>query len=177
MLMALAGVSVWLGFFTARHIPYQSELWWQFTMEGDASRFLRAMVGAGCIFAIIAVAQILRPAVKRTQAVAEPEAVRLLVELSSHSDAALAFLGDKDFTFSDDGRCGPACVNVPAITAPGAIATNDSPGATAPGASVVANNPSAHNDPNRCDHRGDCDDSDDLTSSSMSTGASPLPAA
>jgi phosphatidylglycerol lysyltransferase len=106
MILALMGVAVWLGFFTSRNVPYQRELWWQFTFESDSSRFMRAAVGSGCVFAIIALAQALRPAKSRTTAKVDPEAVEKIVRLSSHADAALAFLGDKNFTLGADGRCG-----------------------------------------------------------------------
>ncbi|HEX5338055.1 MAG TPA: lysylphosphatidylglycerol synthase domain-containing protein, partial [Gallionella sp.] len=33
--------STWLGFFSYKHVEYSSELWWQFALHGDASRFLR----------------------------------------------------------------------------------------------------------------------------------------
>ena len=37
--------SMWLGFFSYKHLEYSSELWWQFTLNGDAPRFLRATLG------------------------------------------------------------------------------------------------------------------------------------
>ena len=45
MVGALAA-SVWLGLFAFKHVEYSSELWWQFELHGEASRFLRASVGA-----------------------------------------------------------------------------------------------------------------------------------
>jgi len=39
------GASLWLGFFSFRHVDYSRELWWRFAFfEGDAPRFLRASV-------------------------------------------------------------------------------------------------------------------------------------
>lgn len=38
--------AIWLGFFAHKHIPYSADLWWSFTFEGEASRGLRAAVGA-----------------------------------------------------------------------------------------------------------------------------------
>ncbi len=104
--LALAGVATWLGFLTAEDVPYNHHLWWEFTFEGDAPRFLRAMVGATCVFALIALAQGLRPTKPRHRATAEPEVVEKLVGSSVHADSALAFLGDKDFSVSDDGLAG-----------------------------------------------------------------------
>ena len=106
MLLALVGATLWLGFFAARNVPYQHQLWWQFTFEGDASRFLRAAVGAGCVIAFFALAQCLRAAKPRHRETVAAECVERLVQLSSHANAALAYLGDKEFTVSADGSCG-----------------------------------------------------------------------
>ena len=40
------GASIWLGLFAFKHVDYSRELWWQFELQGEASRFLRASVGA-----------------------------------------------------------------------------------------------------------------------------------
>jgi phosphatidylglycerol lysyltransferase len=106
MILALMAVTVWLGFFTTRHVPYQHELWWRFTFDSDASRFMRAAVGSGCVFAIIGLAQALRPSKSRKVTPVEPVVVENLVRHSSYADASLAFLDDKEFTVSADGRCG-----------------------------------------------------------------------
>jgi phosphatidylglycerol lysyltransferase len=45
VLLALAA-SLWLGFFVFKHVEYSHDLWWQFELRGDASRFLRASGGA-----------------------------------------------------------------------------------------------------------------------------------
>ena len=60
LLGGLTAVSVWLGFFTSRHVEYQNELWWQFSFEGDASRFLRAQVGVAVLLIGVMLAQWLR---------------------------------------------------------------------------------------------------------------------
>lgn len=105
-ILSLAGVTVWMGFFAARHIPYQHELWWRFALEGDASRFLRAMTGAAVVFAVVALAQSLRPAKPRQPPPApDQEAIDRLVRASDHADAVLAYLGDKQFALSPCGGC------------------------------------------------------------------------
>ncbi len=43
--MVLAG-SVWLGGFAYKKVVYSRSLWWHFAFDGDASRFLRASLGA-----------------------------------------------------------------------------------------------------------------------------------
>ena len=99
-------MAAWLGFFTSRHVSYSHDRWWQFSFNGDASGFLRALVGAAGVFVIIALAQWLRP-VKPRQAppAADMEEVERVVALSSHTASMLAFLGDKEFEFSADRRC------------------------------------------------------------------------
>ena len=106
LLLALVGVATWLGFFTSRHIGYTHDLWWQFSFDGDASRFLRALVGAAGVFLIVALAQWLRPVKPRhAPMAADIEEVQRIVALSSNTGSALAFLGDKEFEFSADRRC------------------------------------------------------------------------
>jgi len=34
--------TVWIGFFSHRHVEYAHSLWWTFAFEGDAPRMLRA---------------------------------------------------------------------------------------------------------------------------------------
>ena len=55
---ALAG-SIWLGFFAFKHVDYSDDLWWQFELDGEASRFLRASVGAGLTLLLMAVARLM----------------------------------------------------------------------------------------------------------------------
>jgi phosphatidylglycerol lysyltransferase len=48
-IMAVVGAvsaSIWLGLFAFKHVDYSHELWWQFESRAEASRFLRASVGA-----------------------------------------------------------------------------------------------------------------------------------
>ena len=56
------GASVWLGFFAFKHVDYSGELWWEFALRGEASRFLRASVGAAVVILLFGVARLVRPA-------------------------------------------------------------------------------------------------------------------
>lgn len=108
LLIGLTGVSVWLGFFTSRHVEYQDELWWQFSFEGDASRFLRAQVGVAVVLIAWLVAQFLRRTPPKDAATGQVsadqwETVERLVEAAPRSQAHLALLGDKLFHFSATG--------------------------------------------------------------------------
>lgn len=106
MMVAALAVAAWVGFYTSRHVPYQHDLWWQFTFEGDAPRFLRATVGAACVLGVLALSQALRASKHHTHIAPEPSVVDQLVRQSDQADAALAWLPDKDFTISATGGCG-----------------------------------------------------------------------
>ncbi len=41
--VATLGASVWLGLFAFKHVEYSHELWWQFELGSEASRFLRVV--------------------------------------------------------------------------------------------------------------------------------------
>jgi phosphatidylglycerol lysyltransferase len=98
--------SVWLGFFSYKHVEYSSELWWRFAFSGNAPRFLRATVGAVGVALLFAVARLLRAAPPRATELGgeEVERVRAVVARAPRTQANLALLGDKRFIFSDDGE-------------------------------------------------------------------------
>ncbi len=104
ILMILVG-SVWLGLFAFKHVGYSSQLWWQFTLRGDAPRFLRAAVGATVLLVLFAVAKLLRPAPARHErpSPAELERAGALVAGAVESSANLALLGDKALLFNAQG--------------------------------------------------------------------------
>ncbi len=97
--------SVWLGFFSYKHVEYSNDLWWKFAFSGDAPRFLRATVGALGVALLFAVARLLRPAPPQAARPGGGElaVVRTIVERSPRTQANLALLGDKRFLFSEDG--------------------------------------------------------------------------
>jgi phosphatidylglycerol lysyltransferase len=98
--------SVWLGFFTYKHVEYSNELWWQFTLYGDAPRFLRAMLGVTAIVVFFTLAKLLRPVSPKhiPSRQQDLERVRRLVLSSLETSASLALLGDKSFLFSQEGN-------------------------------------------------------------------------
>lgn len=91
--------AVWLGLFAFRHVEYANDLWWHFSLKGDAPRFMRASVGAVGLALIFAVGRLLRPAppASRTPTREEMEAIHAIVGGSPNASAQLALLGDKRF--------------------------------------------------------------------------------
>jgi len=94
--------SLWLGMFSYKHVEYSKELWWRFTLEGNAPRFLRGMVAAVAVLFFYFVVRLLRPSPGKP-AVPQKEELQPLVDVVQHSRqtyANLALLGDKAFLFS-----------------------------------------------------------------------------
>lgn len=100
------GLSIWIGLFAYKRVDYQNDLWWRFGEHSDASRFLRASLAVAVLLAGFAMSRLLRPAPARVSVqtgteLPEGEAITL----AQHTDAFLAFTGDKRFLASASGRC------------------------------------------------------------------------
>ena len=95
--MVLVGC-LWLGYFAHRDVEYANQLWWQFSYDGSAPRFLRTWL----ILAVVAVSYGLwrllsvAPASAFSKPTAEEltQAQTLLVN-AEHTQGYLALLGDK----------------------------------------------------------------------------------
>lgn len=97
--------AVWLGAFAYQHVEYQSDLWWEFTLTGDAPRYLRAMVAAFGFAVIIGLIKLLRP--NSPEISAADNEIELAKEIIVDSDRVLsnlALLGDKEILFSESRR-------------------------------------------------------------------------
>ncbi|KQQ81817.1 bifunctional lysylphosphatidylglycerol flippase/synthetase MprF [Aureimonas sp. Leaf324] len=103
--LATVMASIWLGFFAYRHVEYANTMWWDFALDADAPRFLRASVVAVAIVAAVGLdVAIHRRTEKLHRASAIPPEVAPIVAASPSTDAWLALLGDKRFLFSPDRR-------------------------------------------------------------------------
>ena len=102
--LVLGGV-LWLGFFSYKHVAYSSDLWWRFTIHGDAPRFLRASVGTIGTVMAFALRHLLRPATPETPRPTSEEIERAaaIAYESGCVDAHLATLGDKALMFGEQG--------------------------------------------------------------------------
>jgi phosphatidylglycerol lysyltransferase len=100
------GASLWLGFFSYKHVEYSDALWWRFSLRGDAPRFLRATVGAVVLLGTVAVARLLRPARPEPDLpdAATLERAATVIRGSSSAEANVALLGDKALLFSESGK-------------------------------------------------------------------------
>jgi phosphatidylglycerol lysyltransferase len=100
--MVVAG-SLWLGIFSYKNVQYSRELWWVFTLRGNAPRFLRASVGVISAALGVALWRLLRPAVHQPQWPTEEDRDTALAvaATSPRTYAYLAVLGDKQLLFND----------------------------------------------------------------------------
>ncbi len=97
----IAGTA-WLTVFSHKHIAVSQELWWQFTLRGDAPRSLRSLTGVVVLLLCVAVSALLRPRPSRLTDAGpvDMDEVDRLVRACPRSLASLALLGDKRFLFS-----------------------------------------------------------------------------
>lgn len=104
ILVALVG-TIWIGIASYRQIPYSSELWWQFSVDGDAPRMLRALLLASLTAIVFVVAKLLQPDPPRSKELDREDmnAVRRVLEGAENASANAALIGDKRFLFNDSG--------------------------------------------------------------------------
>lgn len=94
--------SFWLGVFCYKHVQYTDELWWHFSLKGDAPRFLRAMVGIMAFVLYATLVRIMRPQIPDPlpPGLEDLEKVEKLIRSSPLTYPNIALLGDKRFIFS-----------------------------------------------------------------------------
>ena len=100
------GASVWLGLFAFKHVEYSHELWWQFELGQEASRFLRASVGAAVALALVAFGRLMRPAPHETTEPtdADLEAAGAVIATQAATFPYLVYLRDKALLFDEDRK-------------------------------------------------------------------------
>lgn len=96
--------SAFAGFFAYKHVAYTSSLWWQFSLNGDAPRFLRALFGVAVLVAGLALWRLLAPSSRAANDdQVNVDQLEPALAVADHSDAFLAFTGDKKFLLADEG--------------------------------------------------------------------------
>ncbi|WP_028696849.1 bifunctional lysylphosphatidylglycerol flippase/synthetase MprF [Pseudomonas cremoricolorata] len=98
------GASIWLLLFAYQDVPYNSQLWWQFTLDADAPRALRAAMGSAVLLVIVALTWLLRTArpVIHLPDQAELQRASNILMASDQPDGGLALTGDKALLFHPD---------------------------------------------------------------------------
>jgi phosphatidylglycerol lysyltransferase len=97
------GASVWLGLFAFKHVDYSHQLWWQFELHGDASRFLRASVGAAIVLLLFGFARLIgyAPHAAPPPTEADLRDAEKVIPAQTATYANLVFLRDKAVLFDD----------------------------------------------------------------------------
>jgi phosphatidylglycerol lysyltransferase len=108
-IVSIAGAvtaSIWLGLFAFKHVAYSSELWWQFELHGETSRFLRASVGAAVAVILFAASRFAAPARHEAEPPtdADLETASTILEAQTTASAYLVYLRDKALLFDDQRR-------------------------------------------------------------------------
>jgi phosphatidylglycerol lysyltransferase len=104
--LAALGSSVWLGLFAFKHVEYSGDLWWQFALQAQVSRFLRGSVGAATVVFLFAVARLIGRAPHEAEepSDADLEAVRPIIAAQSSALAYLVYLRDKSILFDAERK-------------------------------------------------------------------------
>ena len=89
--------TVWLGFFSYKYVAYRSDLWWSYSLHGDAPRFMRGLVGLAAALLIFGVIRLLKVSPPRIEAETDLNLVKDILKRSGNSSSNLALLGDKQF--------------------------------------------------------------------------------
>lgn len=99
------GASAFIGLAIYRGVPYDNSLWWEFAYHRDASRFLRATLGAATIAIVIATYQLMHKVIPERRSISSTEMreVEAIVRASKQITSELALIGDKRFLFSQSG--------------------------------------------------------------------------
>ncbi|ROM99191.1 bifunctional lysylphosphatidylglycerol flippase/synthetase MprF [Pseudomonas brassicacearum] len=99
--LCVLGASIWLLLFAYQDVPYSHQLWWQFTLDSDAPRGLRSLLGAAVLLVVVSLTWLLRtarPVIHQPDAAELDKALKILMA-SSQPDGGLALTGDKALLF------------------------------------------------------------------------------
>lgn len=99
--LCVLGAATWLMFFAFRDVPYEHRLWWQFAVDADAPRALRAALGSGLLLAVLGLLHLLRPTPAPIHVPGEEELAKAatLIRASDQPEGGLALSGDKALLF------------------------------------------------------------------------------
>ena len=106
LFLLVVGLSTWLGVFSYRHIEYSDELWWKFSLDGDAPRFLRSLVAVSVVSCAVILYRLMthRSVKLDLPDAAAIEKARMVASQSSVTQPHLVLTGDKYLVWSDSGK-------------------------------------------------------------------------
>lgn len=102
------GASVWLMFFSYKHVEYSHDLWWTFAFHSNVSRSLRAAVlvsGLSIILVLYLWLRPTRPGFESVEGIKKKEKFDLIQPILDHCPNTycnLAFLSDKKILFNNE---------------------------------------------------------------------------
>lgn len=93
----------WIAVFSYKHLEYTTALWWDFSLEGDAPRTLRALVGSAALFLVGFGYWMITPHRPDPELPTDTEFLeaKKLLLACPRTYSALGLLRDKHFLFSD----------------------------------------------------------------------------
>ncbi|HKX41199.1 MAG TPA: bifunctional lysylphosphatidylglycerol flippase/synthetase MprF [Burkholderiaceae bacterium] len=108
-LLALGGViaaCVWVLFFAYQEVGYSNQLWWQFELDGQAPRSLRALMGIALAALAFGLWHLLRPSAGEVAQTSDADLARAaeIVRANPSPEGCYALVGDKHLMFSPSGR-------------------------------------------------------------------------
>jgi phosphatidylglycerol lysyltransferase len=98
-------LTLWIGWLSARHVPYSGDLWWTFALHGHAPRVLRASLAVLVALGAFVAAQLLRPSPPEPHdpATVDLDRARRAIAAADSSVANAALAGDKRLLFHPTG--------------------------------------------------------------------------
>lgn len=95
-------LTIWLGLFSFKQIPYSGSLWWNFSFDGDYSRFLRSLlVVLGIAGAVTYISLTRAPPIPDIPEDKILGKIRKILKTANDPRANLVLLGDKRILFND----------------------------------------------------------------------------
>ncbi len=99
MLLSLVGLSLFVGFVAHQDVDYSNQLWWDFSLHGSASRFLRASLALSILCITLVIYFLLsrgryKPELPSADELAEAAQV---IQRQSSTEQFIALTGDKYF--------------------------------------------------------------------------------
>lgn len=104
-IVAVLAATTWILLFSYQHLEYAGTEWWDFALQADISRSLRAQVGIACTCLLVGAFYLLRAGKARPPEPQEEylQRVDAIVAQSPETQSNLAYLPDKHFFFNESG--------------------------------------------------------------------------